>query len=160
MPDITGGVGGLTNVNQYKYSATPNSTANSVSMQDFLMLVVAQLQNQDMFSDQDNTQFMAQMAQMASMQAMQELTAAFMSSMSMSYIGKYAKAEALTSSGEHVQAEGFVDRVHFNGGKALVLIDNVWFNTSDVYMISSEKPDEQQNQNQNQTQTQNQNQEE
>jgi len=121
-----------------------------LSMQDFLLLVVSQMQNQDMNSDQDNTQFMAQMAQMASMQAMQELTMAFMSSMSMSYIGKYVKASAYVmdysekKEGElkPVKAEGYAERVNFNGGEATVLINGTWFKVSDVYEVSNTKPED------------------
>ena len=130
---------------QYRFSTTQPSSANSINMQDFLLLIVAQMQNQDMHSDQDNTQFMAQMAQMASMQAMQELTAAFMSSMSMSYIGKYAVAQAYTLDEDGlnllpVQAEGYIDSVRFNGGEASVLIGETWFKVTDVRQVSSSAP--------------------
>ena len=129
----------------YRYSATQNSANNGINMQDFLLLIVAQMQNQDLTSDQDNTQFMAQMAQMASMQAMQELTSAFMSSMSMSYIGKYVKAQAYTmdSAGMNllpVQAEGYVESVRFNGGESSVLIGTTWFKVSDVFEVHAIAP--------------------
>ena len=133
MPDTAVTAPGNINT-QYRYSLTKSNSANNMSTQDFLMLVVAQMTNQDINNVQDNSQFMAQMAQMASMQAMQELTAAFMSSMSMNYMGKYVKAEALTDGG-HVWKEGFVDRVSFNGGEAMVLIDDTWFMIKDVYEI-------------------------
>ena len=139
-----GGVGSTDT--QYKYSNSAASASTGPSMQDFMMLVVAQMQNQDMFSEQDNSQFMAQMAQMASMQAMQDLTTAFMSSMAMTYIGKYAKASAYAydSNGSNLQsvsAEGYVNMVNFNGGKAMVLIGDVWFNVSDVYEVSAAAPE-------------------
>jgi flagellar basal-body rod modification protein FlgD len=131
---------------QYKYSTSAASAGTGPTMQDFMLLIVAQMQNQDMFSEQDNSQFMAQMAQMASMQAMQDLTTAFMSSMAMSYIGKYAKASAYAydESGNNLQAvnaEGYVDMVNFNGGKAMVLIGETWFNVSDVYEIRAAAPE-------------------
>ena len=132
---------------QYRYSTTQAESAqNTPSMNDFMMLMVAQMQNQDMFSDQDNTQFMSQMAQMASMTAMQELTAAFMSSMAMNYIGKYVKASAYVydESGLNLQAvktEGYVEMVNFNGGKAQVLIGDTLFYVSDVYEVRSSAPE-------------------
>jgi flagellar hook assembly protein FlgD len=103
------------------------------------MIVVSQMQNQDFNSTQDNGQFMAQIA---SMQAMQELTAAFMSSMSMSYMGKYAKAQAVTESGSTSKQEGFIDRVSFNGGEAMVLINETWFKVQDVYEVYLTEPEE------------------
>ena len=124
------------------YSMTQNSAQKSnISMNDFLMLVVAQMQNMDMNSTPDNGQFMTQMAQMASMQAMQELTASYMSTMSVSYMGKYVKAEAITNTGERAAAEGFVNRVNFNGGDAMVLVDNIWFRVQDIYELSLAAPE-------------------
>lgn len=140
MADVNA-VSGVKN-SDYIYSTTKSSAqSNNLSMQDFLMLVVAQMQNQDMNTTQDNGQFMSQMAQIASMQAMQELTAAYMSTMSVSYMGKYVKAEAITSTGEKATAEGFVDRINFNGGDAMVLVDNIWFKVQDIYELSLTKPE-------------------
>jgi flagellar basal-body rod modification protein FlgD len=115
-------------------------------MNDFMMLMVAQMQNQDIFSDQDNTAFMSQMAQMASMQAMQDLTSAFMSSMAMNYIGKYVKASAFTYDEKGadlrpIRAEGYVEMVNFNGGRAMVLVGDTWFNIGDVFEVRPNAPE-------------------
>jgi flagellar basal-body rod modification protein FlgD len=125
----------------YRRSLSESSGKDNMSMQDFLMLVVAQMQNQDINNTMDNGQFMAQMAQIASMQAMQELTAAFMSSMSMSYMGKYVIAGATTDDGRRVREEGYVERVSFNGGEALVLVNDVWFKVQDVFEIMLSAPE-------------------
>ena len=131
-----------TNMQDQIYSMTKSSAQqNNISMNDFLMLVVAQMSNMDLNSAPDNGQFMTQMAQMASMQAMQELTAAYMSTMSVSYMGKYVKAEAITNTGERASAEGFVDRVNFNGGDAMVLVDNIWFRVQDIYELNVSAPE-------------------
>jgi flagellar basal-body rod modification protein FlgD len=141
-----GGVGNTNNNQQQFRVSTSAANANTgPSMQDFMMLMVAQMQNQDMFSDQDNAAFMSQMSQMASMQAMQDLTSAFMSQMAMNYIGKYVKASAFTHDGEGgdlkpVRAEGYVEMVNFNGGRAMVLIGDTWFNVGDVYEVRPEAP--------------------
>ena len=141
-------VGSMGNADtQYRYSTSAAAGSSGPTMQDFMMLMVAQMQNQDMFSDQDNTQFMASMAQMASMQAMQDLTTAFMSQMAMGYIGKYVKASAFTydangSDLKPVRAEGYVEMVNFNGGKAMVLIGDTWFNVSDVFEVRPNSPED------------------
>ena len=136
----------ISNVNsEYRYSTTASSESNGIKMQDFLLLIVAQMQNQDINSEKNDAEFMSQMAQMASMQAMQELTSAFMSSMSMSYIGKYVKAQAYTTTEggldvKPVEAEGFVESVRFNGGEAMVLVGKTWFKVSDVYEVNTTAP--------------------
>lgn len=128
----------------YAYSISASSNSNSMNMQDFLMLVVAQMQNQDLYSSSggDNGQFMAQMAQVASMQAMQELTASFMSSMAVNFIGKYVHAEAVTTDPvteemARVTKEGVVERVNFNGGDVMVLVDKVWFKVKDIFVVEN-----------------------
>ena len=131
------------NINEaqaYRTSLSESSAKDSMSMQDFLMLVVAQMQNQDINNTMDNGQFMAQMAQIASMQAMQELSAAFMSSMSMSYMDRYVKAQATTDDGRFVREQGYVDRISFNGGEAMVLVNDVWFKVQDIYEVLTGAP--------------------
>ena len=132
---------GLQEAQAYRKSLSETSGKDSMTMQDFLMLVVSQMQNQDINNTMDNGQFMAQMAQIASMQAMQELTAAFMSSMSMSYLGKYVRASATTDDGRLARHEGYVDRVNFNGGEATVLVNDVWFKVQDVFEIMMIEPE-------------------
>ena len=124
---------------QYRRSVSQASAADNMTMQDFLLLIVAQLQNQDINNTMDNGQFMAQMAQVASMQAMQDLTAAFMSSMSMNYIGKFVSASAPTADG-FAREHGYVERISFNGGQAMVLVNDVWFNVHDVFEIRTSSP--------------------
>ena len=128
---------------QYRQSISQRASDDNMTMQDFLMLVVAQMQNQDINNTMDNGQFMAQMAQIASMQAMQELTAAFMSSMSMNYLGRFARAAATTDDGRQAREEGYVERIAFNGGDARVLINDVWFAVSDVFEIGVRSPESQ-----------------
>ena len=135
------GYAGLEEAQAYRKSLSEASAKDSMSMQDFLMLVVSQMQNQDINNTMDNGQFMAQMAQIASMQAMQELTAAFMSSMSMSYIGKYVRAAATTDDGRYLRQEGYVDRVSFNGGEAMIFLNDVWYKVQDVYEVLSSEPE-------------------
>ena len=129
----------------YRQSITQRASQDNMTMQDFLMLVVAQMQNQDINNTMDNGQFMAQMAQIASMQAMQELTSAFMSSMSMNYLGRFVRASATVTDADGVTSttrqEGYVERVSFNGGEARVLVNDVWFAVEDVFEIATRSPE-------------------
>jgi flagellar basal-body rod modification protein FlgD len=133
----------------HRQSVAAGTGQDHMSMQDFLMLVVAQLQNQDIDNTVDNGQFMAQMAQIASMQSMQDLTMAFMSSMSMNFLGKFVRASALTevevgdgmTDIRHSREEGYVQRVSFNGGDARVLVNNVWFNVGDIFEVGVARPE-------------------
>ena len=126
----------------YRRSLSQASSQDNMTMQDFLMLVVAQMQNQDINNTMDNAQFMAQMAQIASMQAMQELTSAFMSSMSLNYLGRFVRAVATTDDGRVAREAGYVERIAFNGGQAQVLVNNVWFAVGDVFEVGVRAPED------------------
>ena len=61
---------------------------NGVSVDDFLNLMVAQLQNQDFMNPVDDTQYVTQLAQFATMQQMQELATYMKINNVMSLVGK------------------------------------------------------------------------
>ena len=54
-------------------SATPNLQSNNMGMQDFLKILLTQLNYQDPMKPMDNQQFMAQMAQFSALQQTQQL---------------------------------------------------------------------------------------
>jgi flagellar basal-body rod modification protein FlgD len=82
-------------------SAVPTTTDKSKSLgkQDFLKLLMAQLQNQDPMKPMDDTQMIAQMAQFSALEASQQLNATMQASNNMqtvfqagALIGKYIQA--------------------------------------------------------------------
>ena len=84
-----------------KPAPAPTSTdkTKSLGKQDFLKLLMAQLQNQDPMKPMDDTQMIAQMAQFSALEASQQLNATIQSSNNMqtvfqagALIGKYIQA--------------------------------------------------------------------
>src|SRR3979411_2237468 len=82
-------------------SAVPSSTdkTKSLGKQDFLKLLMAQLQNQDPMKPMDDTQMIAQMAQFSALEASQQLNATMQTSNNMqtvlqagALLGKYIQA--------------------------------------------------------------------
>lgn len=118
----------------YKGSQTPNQAR--LDQDDFLMLMVAQLQNQNPMEPQDGTEFFTQMAQFDTLMTMREISTAIKSLASFSelanassMIGRnvIAVIPAGTDLGfgpsltaEHI--EGTVDRITFEGGSPFVHI--------------------------------------
>ena len=68
--------------------ATAQSDASSLDMNDFFVLMAAQLQNQSMYDPVDNSEFIAQMAQFSTLTQMEALTRSFASNYSVSLIGE------------------------------------------------------------------------
>lgn len=79
---------------------------NGVSVDDFLNLMVAQLQNQDFMNPVDDTQYVTQLAQFATMQQMQELATYMKTNYVMSLVGKEVTAARFSVSGELQQETG------------------------------------------------------
>jgi flagellar basal-body rod modification protein FlgD len=106
MPDISSST--FLNQSQVPLSsvtpATPAATTadktKSLGKQDFLKLLMAQLQNQDPMKPMDDTQMIAQMAQFSSLEASQALNASIQANNNMqtvfqagALIGKYIRAQ-------------------------------------------------------------------
>jgi flagellar basal-body rod modification protein FlgD len=63
------------NISSNPSAASPVSSATDLNRQDFLQLLVTQLQNQDPLSPTDDQQFIAQMAQLSALDATNQLAA-------------------------------------------------------------------------------------
>ena len=79
--------------------STTTDKTKSLGKQDFLKLLMAQLQNQDPMKPMDDTQMIAQMAQFSALEASQQLNATMQTSNNMqtvlqagALIGKYIQA--------------------------------------------------------------------
>jgi len=113
-----------------------NEKTNELTMQDFFTLMAAQMQNQDMLSPVDNTQFIAQMAQFSSLTAMQELSASFGNFMAVSYVGANIKAQQIDSIGNTVMIEGIAEKVEFIGGETYITVDGKRVVPSEITEVS------------------------
>ena len=90
-------------------AASSSSAASQVSQNQFLQLMVKQLQSQDPLSPTDNGQMLAQLAQFSTLSGMEQLNTSFSDMLTLqevtqgsSLIGKnvsYTKSDGSTSSG-------------------------------------------------------------
>lgn len=72
---------------------------DSLGFQDFLKLIVAQMQNQDMMNPMNDTEFIGQMAQMAVMQAVNQMSEISVTQYGVSLLGKEVTAAVMGDSG-------------------------------------------------------------
>ena len=104
-----------------------DSNGNSLSMSDFITLLVAQLQNQDMNNTTDMSEMVSQMAQYSMIEAINEMNDQSKLSSSFNLIGK-----GVTISTDDGYAYGKVDGVTITDGAAKVVIKGKSYSVDDI----------------------------
>ncbi len=99
-------------------TSTNSTGKSSLGKDDFLKLLVTQLQYQDPLQPMDNTQFIAQMAQFSSLEQMQNLNSSMTVSQASSMIGK-----TISWTDDNGKAQsGVVDSVKITDGTPYVVV--------------------------------------
>lgn len=100
------------------------STRNTgeLGKDDFLKLLITQVQYQDPMNPQSDTEFIAQLAQFSSLEQMQNLNKSFSYSTGFSLMGKYISAEVDDEDGKIKFVEGRVDSVHIMNGEVFAVV--------------------------------------
>jgi len=114
-----------------EYSAGKTNTS-ALGKDEFLNLLVTQLQYQDPLEPSSDTEFIAQMAQFSSLEQMQNLNDAFSKFQSFSMVGKYATANY----GTEDTIEGYVEDVITAGNETYAVIDGTSVNIEDIYKVT------------------------
>jgi len=89
---------------------------------DFLKLLITQLQYQDPLNPASDTEFIAQLAQFSSLEQMQNLNRSFAYSSGISLIGKYISAEVEDENGKYKFVDGRVDTVCIINGEVYAVV--------------------------------------
>ena len=110
---------------------------NGVSVDDFLNLMVAQLQNQDFMNPVDDTQYVTQLAQFATMQQMQELATYMKTNYVMSLVGKEVTAARFSVSGELQKETGRVEKISLVNNEYAVYINGKKFSLQQIMELGA-----------------------
>ncbi|WP_373481575.1 flagellar hook assembly protein FlgD [Acetobacterium sp.] len=119
---------------------TTNAAAKtSLNMDDFLKLMVAQLQNQDMNNTADTSEYTSQMAQFSMVQALTDLTELSKTTYSLSMIGKEVTLAETKSDGTLNVITGTVEGVNLYNGDAQIIVNGVNYPMSSVMEVAQAK---------------------
>lgn len=110
---------------------TGSKNTSVLGKDEFLNLLVKQLQYQDPLEPSSDTEFIAQMAQFSSLEQMQNLNDTFSQFQSYSMVGKYATANYGMET-----LEGYVESVTNVGGVTYAVIDGTTVDVSEIYKVT------------------------
>jgi flagellar basal-body rod modification protein FlgD len=103
---------------------------------DFLNLLILQLQYQDPLNPTDDTEFIAQMAQFSALEQMQNLNASQTAQKAISMLGKYVYAQTTDeSTGATTTTQGHVQNVILSGTQTYVVVDGKEVPIETVYSV-------------------------
>ncbi|WP_051355977.1 flagellar hook capping FlgD N-terminal domain-containing protein [Acetobacterium malicum] len=118
---------------------TGTTPKTSLNMDDFLKLMVAQLQNQDMNNTADTSEYTSQMAQFSMVQALTDLTELSKTTYGLSMIGKEVTLAETKSDGTLNVITGTVEGVNLYNGDAQIIVNGVNYPMSSVMEVGQAK---------------------
>jgi len=108
---------------------------SDLGKEDFLMLLVTQMQYQDPLEPMDNTQFVAQLAQFSELEQMSNLNTTANNNVAYSLVGKEVLIRQTSSTGEAMEFQGRVDFVTIKNGEAYVSVEGVDYSFNDIVKV-------------------------
>lgn len=116
-------------------TTTTQTVDNNLGKDDFLKLLIVQLQNQDPLNPKEDTEFIAQMAQFTSLEQLQNLTEAMQFQQATALIDKDVKAEITGSDGTELVYGRVTSMREINGEMYLTLSDGNLIKAADVTTV-------------------------
>jgi flagellar basal-body rod modification protein FlgD len=135
MSLVAGVTDGKVNISSSSQDTSEKTTGSSLDKDDFLQLLVTQMQYQDPLDPQDNTEYVAQLAQFSSLEQMQNLNDTTTNTSAYSLVGKNVYIEDTSKSGVKTTQEGVVDYVSMQNGEAYVSVNGELYSYDDVVKV-------------------------
>ncbi|NLN42219.1 MAG: flagellar hook capping protein [Clostridiales bacterium] len=114
--------------------------SNQLGKDEFLKILITQLQNQDPLSPMEDKDFIAQMAQFSALEQMQNMSKDFQSLKAMNLVGKMVYGEIdIENSSQIIPVIGRVDSVTFSNGRLYLQVGNYTLSLEDLVSVFSEE---------------------
>lgn len=120
-------------------SAKPKKVGtDSLGKQEFLQLLVAQMQYQDPLEPTSNTEYISQLATFSQVEQLENLNASYTNTQAFSLVGQTVTVSSTNSeTGSVTTKEGVVDYVVMEKGKAYLSIEGTLYSAEDLSKIKS-----------------------
>ncbi|MCK9479795.1 MAG: flagellar hook capping protein [Firmicutes bacterium] len=116
-----------------------SNKSSSLGKDEFLKILVTQLQTQDPLNPMDDTDFIAQMAQFSTLEQISNLNSAFSLSQAIGMVGKQVVATVKDSNmGNNFLVAGMVECVYSNNDAPVLKVDNHYVSLKDIQAVSGE----------------------
>ncbi len=115
--------------------ATEKRSGADLGKEDFLLLLVTQMQYQDPLDPADNTEFVAQLAQFSALEQMSNLNTTASNNAAYSMVGKEVLVRHTNSVGDIQEVQGTVDYVTIKNGEAYVSINGADYEFDEVVQV-------------------------
>lgn len=122
-------------MNTYTDGTKVTNPNSELGKDQFLQLLVTQLENQDPLNPMDDKEFIAQMAQFSALEQMQNLNESFSAVKAYSLLGKTVTA-SVDSNGSSSTVTGKVDSVKFDGSNLYLEINGTDVSLDSVTSVS------------------------
>lgn len=109
--------------------------SSELGKDEFLQLLVCQLQNQDPLNPQSDTEFISQLAQFSALEQMTNLNTAFSNSSAYSLVGKAVIVQKSNEAGWSEEVRGTVDYVEIKNGEAYLSINGSSYSIDDLVQV-------------------------
>lgn len=109
--------------------------SSELGKEEFLQLLVCQLQNQDPLNPQSDTEFISQLAQFSSLEQMTNLNTTMTNTSAYGLVGKEVIVQTTDATGEIKEVRGVVDFVEMQNGDAMLSIDGKKYNLDDLVQV-------------------------
>lgn len=138
---------GISESSQAEKEQAERKVGSQLGKEDFLLLLVTQMQYQDPLDPADNTDFVAQLAQFSALEQMSNLNQTVSNNSAYALIGQEVLIRHTTSTGDTQEVQGTVQKVSIRNGSAYVTVDGQDFVYDEVvevidqnYLISTYLP--------------------
>lgn len=114
---------------------TEKTVGSSLDKDDFLLLLVTQMQYQDPLEPTSNTEYVAQLAQFSELEQMQNLNSTTVNTSAFNLVGQEVYIQQTSSTGDVTEVQGTVDYVTIQNGKSYVSVDGTLYSYDDIVQV-------------------------